>query len=90
MLLKERLIMADDLLNKYRTAEMVITTRLHCNLPCRAFNTECIFIHKNYTNDPRFSGLKTIINGDTMNHSKTTGNKYEINKIRNNFLLLKI
>lgn len=90
MLLKERLIMADDLLNKYRTAEMVITTRLHCNLPCRAFNTECIFIHKNYTNDPRFSGLKTIINGDTINHSKTTGNKYEINKIRNTFLLLKI
>ncbi|MBI29111.1 MAG: hypothetical protein CMI95_04355 [Pelagibacteraceae bacterium] len=90
MPLKERLIMAEELLNKYRNAEQVITTRLHCILPCRAFNTDSIFIHKNYVNDPRFSGLKNIINGDTKNHSNTCGNKNEINKIRKNFLLLKI
>ena len=88
--LNDRLIIAEKLLNKYRTAELVITSRLHCILPCRAFNTDSIFIHKNYLNDPRFSGLKNIINGDTIIHSKTNGNRYEIDKIRKNFLLLKI
>ena len=88
MLLKDRLIMAENLLNKYRTAKQVITTRLHCILPCRAFNADSIFIHKNYEYDPRFQGLKDIINGDTQDHCKTNGNRYEIEKIRNNFLLL--
>lgn len=87
---KERLIMAEDLLNKYRNAELVITTRLHCVLPCRAFNTNCIFIHKNYSDDPRFSGLKNIINGDTINHSNMKGDINEIKNIRKNFELLKI
>ena len=82
MKLKNRLM---DLLNKYRTAKLVITTPFHCILPCRAFNTDAIFIHKNYNNDPRFSGLRNIINGDIINHNKTTGNKNEIEKIRNNF-----
>ena len=88
--LKERLTMAENLLNKYKSAELVITTRLHCILPCRAFNTNAIFIHKNYENDPRFSGLKNIINGDTKIHTKDNGNKDEIENIRNNFLILKI
>lgn len=87
---KDRLIMAEDLLNKYRNAEQVITTRLHCALPCRAFNTDCIFIHNNYNNDPRFTGLKNIINGDINIHDKTNGDRNEIENIRKNFLLLKI
>lgn len=90
MLLKDRLIMAEKLLNIYRTSKLVITTRLHCILPCRAFNIESVFIHKKYINDPRFTGLKNIINGDTINHGKTNGNRNEIETIRNNFLLLHI
>ena len=82
------LIMAEDLLNTYLTAELVITTRLNCILPCRAFNTDSIFIHQSYENDPRFQGLKDIINGDAQNHCKTEGNRDEIEKIRNNFLNL--
>lgn len=88
--INERLTMAEDLLNKYRKAEKVITTRLHCILPCRAFNTDAVFIHKKYNDDPRFSGLKTIINGDSINHNKTNGDRAEIDKIINKFLLLKI
>ena len=86
----DRLTMSEDLLNKYRKAEKVITTRLHCILPCRAFNTDAVFIHKKYNNDPRFSGLKTIINGDSINHNKTNGDRAEIDKIRNKFLLLNL
>lgn len=88
--LKKRLIDAEKLLNKYRKAKEVVTTRLHCILPCRAFNTNAIFIHKNYNTDARFSGLKKIINGDITQHNKKKGDKYNLEKIRNNFLLLKI
>jgi hypothetical protein len=88
--IQKRLTIAENLLNKYLNAELVITTRLHCILPCRAFNTKSIFIHKNYENDPRFKGLKEIINGDTKEHYNSYGNTSEIEKIRNNFKLLKI
>lgn len=42
---------------------MVITTILHCALPCRAFNTPVIFVHSDYQKDPRFTGLHKEING---------------------------
>ena len=88
--IKDRLTMAEDLLNKYRTAEQVITRRLHCILPCRAFNTDSIFIHENYKNDRRFKGLEKVINGDTKKHNNIHGNRKEINKIRKNFLFIDI
>ena len=81
----ERLKIAQNLLNKYRKAKLVITTRLHCILPCRAFNTNSIFINKNYDNDPRFSGLKNVINGDNKLHNKININRKHINIIREIF-----
>ena len=71
-------------------AELVITTRLHCILPCRAFNTNAIFIHQKYNNDSRFTGLKNIINGDFKVHNNLQGNRDDIGKIRQEFLSLKI
>ena len=88
--ISNRLKIAENLLNKYRTAELVITSRLCSILPCRAFDTDCIFIHKKYIDDPRFCGLKNIINGDTIMHNKRNGSRFEILNIRTNFLLFKI
>lgn len=51
------------LLNKYRTAELVITARLHCALPCRAFGTPVIFLHTKYDKDRRFDGMRHILRG---------------------------
>jgi hypothetical protein len=90
MKLKDRLTMAENLLNKYRTAEKVITTRLHCILPCRAFNTNSIFIHKKYENDPRFQGLKNVINGDVKYNNNIHGSRDEIENIRKNLLLIDV
>ena len=84
--LEKRIEMANKLLDKYRNAELVITTRLHCILPCRAFNTDAIFIHKEYTNNPRFMGLKKIINGDSKINDKKSRNREEIEKIRNKLM----
>ncbi len=48
--------LAKKTLKKYAEAKLVITSRLHCALPCLAYGTPVIFIHKDL-NDPRFSGL---------------------------------
>lgn len=47
---------AEELLVKYSRAKMVITSRLHCVLPCLAFGTPVWFVNKNLE-DERFSGL---------------------------------
>ncbi len=48
--------LAQKTLDKYAQAELVITSRLHCALPCLAYGTPVIFINKNLK-DPRFDGL---------------------------------
>ena len=59
----ERLTKAARLLFLYQHAGLVITTRLHCVLPCRAFGTNVKFIHSRLFQDPRFSGLHDVIGG---------------------------
>lgn len=50
-----RLLKAEELLKRYASAKLVITSRLHCVLPCMAFNTPVIFVHESLP-DPRFQG----------------------------------
>ena len=58
-----RLKHVEGLLNKYKKAKLVITSRLHCAFPCRAFGTDVVFVHNNYAKDPRFIGLEKYLNG---------------------------
>ena len=58
----QRLARAETLLDLYKGARLVVTSRLHALLPCRAFNTNAKFIHPYYNSDNRFSGLENIIN----------------------------
>ncbi|QLG61086.1 polysaccharide pyruvyl transferase family protein [Halorarum salinum] len=52
---------AKQYLARYAQAELVITSRLHVTLPCLAFDTPVILVHRNI-NDPRFSGLSEYMN----------------------------
>jgi len=52
----KRFEVAENLLRQYAQAKLVITSRIHCALPCVAFGTPVIFVNKNL-DDPRFSGL---------------------------------
>ena len=61
--LLRRLKHVEGLLDKYKKAKLVITSRLHCALPCRAFGTDVVFGHKSYAKDPRFKGLEKYLNG---------------------------
>ena len=91
MKLEDRLKMAKEIIDKYRNAELVVTTRLHVMLPCRAFNTNAIFVHKNYYDDPRFEGLREVLNGDTkITDKKNIDRNKKIKEIRDNFLSKKI
>jgi hypothetical protein len=54
---------ARKLLRQYRRARLVITSKLHCALPCRAFGTPVIFAHPEYRQNPRFSGLHEELMG---------------------------
>lgn len=77
----KRLKLAAKLLDDYREASLVITSRLHCALPCRAFGTSCVFMHKRYSNDRRFTGLKGVLNGGSDYHYNTNAKSGEMEKI---------
>ena len=52
-----------NILNKYAQARLVITSRLHCALPCVAFNTPAIVLFSGLHTDNRYGGLKEYVHG---------------------------
>lgn len=76
--------LALSLLEKYRTAELVTTNRLHVALPCLAFGTPLKFIRENIYQESRLSllthlGLKDIeINKLDLNPMAETYRKFLI------------
>ncbi len=58
---EERISKAEELLKKYATARLVVTSRLHTALPCLAFGTPVLFVTEN-PDDERFSGLLELLN----------------------------
>ena len=83
--IEKRLQLANEFIDKYKKASLVVTSRLHCALPCRSLGTDCIFIHKKYKTDPRFKGLEGVLNGATEYHNNTSPAKGELEKIQKFF-----
>jgi hypothetical protein len=56
--------MAEDLLHKYAKAKLVITSRIHCALPCLAMGTPVIFINgfDSFVDSCRFDGILDLFN----------------------------
>lgn len=62
---KERFAVAECLLEKYATARLVVTSRLHCALPCLAFGTPVIFVDYGFKNEYdtcRLNGVTKLFN----------------------------
>jgi polysaccharide pyruvyl transferase WcaK-like protein len=57
---KKRFEFAEALIKKYAKASLVVTSRLHCALPCLGLETPVIFMPSNIK-DERFSGLKELL-----------------------------
>jgi hypothetical protein len=51
-------------LKRYATAKLVITSRIHCALPCLALGTPVIFINAfdSFVDSCRFEGLLNLFN----------------------------
>ncbi|WP_108804103.1 MULTISPECIES: polysaccharide pyruvyl transferase family protein [unclassified Aquimarina] len=61
---EEKFDMAVDLLNKYARAKLVITSRIHCALPCLAMGTPVIFVNgfDSFVDSCRFDGILELFN----------------------------
>lgn len=56
-----RLSRARELLTRYSSAKLVITSRLHCALPCLALGTPVVLLRRGIELDHRFSGLRELV-----------------------------
>ncbi len=52
---------ANQMLDAYAGAKLVITSRLHCALPCLALGTPVILLRQGVRSDPRFAGLRDFV-----------------------------
>jgi len=61
---EEKFEMAEDLLKKYAKAKLVITSRIHCALPCLALGTPVIFVNgfDSFVDTSRFDGIIDLFN----------------------------
>lgn len=67
---------AEELVRKYAQASCVITSRIHCALPCTGLETPVIFVDKENENEystDRFGGLIELFNTLTWNGLGLTG-----------------
>ncbi len=71
---KEKFAMAEDLLHKYAKAKLVITSRIHCALPCLAMGTPVIFVNgfDSFVDSCRFDGILELFN--RIDIDSATGN----------------
>ncbi|APY12399.1 hypothetical protein BWZ22_14720 [Seonamhaeicola sp. S2-3] len=69
---EQKFEMAETLLKKYARAKLVITSRIHCALPCLALGTPVIFINgfDSFVDSCRFDGILELFNRIDIN-SKT-------------------
>lgn len=58
---EERFRLAEDLLSLYSKAKLVITSRIHCALPCIAMGTPVILVVNHY-DDKRYPGIDGFLN----------------------------
>ena len=87
----ERFSVAEDFLKKYATAKLVVTSRLHCAIPCLAFGTPVIFIHfgfKNEYDNCRLKGVTDLFNTIYIDENENISSNFDIpQKINEDFIL---
>jgi hypothetical protein len=73
---------AEALLNKFAAAKLVITSRIHCALPCLALGTPVIFINYGFNNNSdlsRFSGISELFNTINISDSGEIKANFDLN-----------
>lgn len=78
---KERFAVAENFLEKYATAKLVVTSRLHCALPCLAFGTPVIFVHHGFRNEYdlcRLNGVTDLFNTIYIDDKGNVSSNFEL------------
>jgi len=57
----QRFTIADQFLRDYARAKLVVTTKIHCALPCAGMGTPVLLMMTN-PKDARFGGIKDLLN----------------------------
>lgn len=71
---------AEELLNIYASSELVITSRIHCALPCQGLGTPALFLQNmddSKESTCRFSGLLDLLNVIKFRKDKILETPYE-------------
>lgn len=79
---------AEELVKNYSEADCVITTRIHCALPCIGLETPVIFVEDQYADSQstdRFGGLIELFNTITWTGKELKGNLTRTIINRDNF-----
>lgn len=79
---EQKFAMAEDLLHKYARAKLVITSRIHCALPCLALGTPVIYINgfDSFVDSCRLDGLANLFNRiDIERKTKKVTNNFGLN-----------
>ena len=88
---EQKFEMAEDLLEKYSKAKLVITSRIHVALPCLALGTPMIFVNgfDSFVDTSRFDGIIDLFNRIDIdsNTGKFTTNFNLEGKINNNTIV---
>lgn len=77
----EKFILAEELLKKYSTAKLVITSRIHCALPCLALGTPVIYLNgfEKEFDACRMEGLSDLFHTINVNRkTKEISSNFEI------------
>lgn len=70
---EERLLEAEHLIKKYAKAQFIVTSRIHCALPCLGLETPVIYIEDNKQTEAsscRLGGLRNLFNIITWEKGK--------------------
>ncbi len=79
-----RFELADRLLKRYETARLVVTSRIHCALPCLAMGTPVIFVNGGFPSDQacRFGGLLQLLNTVDIHEDGTIQASCDLDQVR--------
>lgn len=73
--------LAEDLLKRYQKARLVVTSRIHCALPCLAMGTKVILVD-DFSNRCKLEGISRLFNTIQISGEEFTAN-FDLDTLRN-------
>lgn len=85
---ESRFQLAESLLKRYQHAKLVVTSRLHCALPCLAMGTPVVYVDVGVSKERlRFEGLSDILNTVEITDGKIEAD-FDVHHVQNKSLHL--